>query len=139
MAVTSINLARVSNNLRAFNLLESVRANQRDLFNVQTGLSTGLRFQRPSDDPIRATSAINLDRRLDRLALVKSNVERANSVLTEVDSSMQSALDLASEAQTLAIQVVGHRLELPDHMLQIRNLSGLLVGLEALEPDGGLA
>jgi len=107
MAVTSINLARVSNNLRAFNLLESLRANQRDMFNVQTSLSTGLRFQRPSDDPIRATSAINLDRRLDRLALVKGNVERANSVLTEIDSSMQSALDLASEAQTLAVQVMG--------------------------------
>ena len=107
MAVTSINLARVSHNLRAYNLLESIRLNQRNLFNVQTAMATGLRFQRPSDDPLRAAAAVNLDRRMDRLTLVQNNLSRANAVLTEVDTAMQEALDLLTQAQGLAVQAVG--------------------------------
>lgn len=107
MAIASINLARVTSNLQAFNLLATMRANQRDLFGVQTSLATGLRFLRPSDDPLRASEAVGLDGRIDRLDLVQNNLSRANSVLTEVDSSMRETLELLKEAQRLAVQVVG--------------------------------
>ncbi len=107
MAVSTVNLTRVSYNLRAFNLLESIRRNQRATYNMQTALATGLRFQRPSDDPLRASSAITLDRRMDRLDLIQNNLQRANTVLNEVDTSMQEAVDLLREAQALAIQALG--------------------------------
>jgi flagellar hook-associated protein 3 FlgL len=107
MAVTAINLARVSDNLRAFNLLEALRQNQTALYRVQTSLSTGLRFQQPSEDPLGAASAASLDRRLSWMNQVKSNLGKVNSTLTEVDTAMQEALDLLSEAQSLAVQATG--------------------------------
>jgi flagellin-like hook-associated protein FlgL len=106
MAVTAINVARVSQNLRAFNLLEAIRLNQKALYRVQTGLSTGLRFLQPSEDPVRAASASNLDRRLAWMDQVKLNLDKSNATLNEVDSAMQEALDLVSQAQSMAVQAV---------------------------------
>jgi flagellar hook-associated protein 3 FlgL len=107
MAVTAINLARISENLRAFNLLESLRQNQAGLYRVQTSLSTGLRFLQPSEDPLRAASAASLDRRLAWMNQVQTNLGQVNATLTEVDTAMQEALDLLTEAQSLAVQATG--------------------------------
>ncbi len=107
MAVTAISLARISENLRAFNLLESLRHNQAGLYRVQTSLSTGLRFLQPSEDPLRAASTASLDRRLSWMNQVHSNLGQVNATLTEVDTAMQEALDLLSEAQSLAVQATG--------------------------------
>ncbi len=110
MAVTAINLPRVSQNLRAFNLLESLRANQAGLYRVQTSLATGLRFLQPSEDPLRAASASSLDRQLAWMNQVQSNLGKVNTTLNEVDTATQEALDLLSEAQALAVQATGDTL-----------------------------
>ena len=110
MAVTAINLARISNNWRAFNLLESLRANQAGLYRVQNNLSTGLRFLQPSEDPLGAASANSLDRRLAWMNQVQTNLSKVNGTLNEVDTAMQEALDLLSEAQSLAVQATGDTL-----------------------------
>ena len=110
MAVTAINLARVSQNLRAFNLLESLRLNQNALYRVQNSIATGLRFQQPSEDPLRASSASNLDRGLEWMNQVQLNLGKVNGTLNEVDTTMQGALDLLSQAQTLAVQATGDTL-----------------------------
>ena len=107
MAVTSISLGRISNNMRAYNLLESLRYTQTSLFRLQTNISTGLRFLQPSEDPTAAASAANLTRRLDTINQVQNNLSKVNSVLNEADTAMQEALDLVSQAQTLAVQVTG--------------------------------
>lgn len=107
MAVTPINLARVSNNMRAYNLLESLRSNQLSLYRVQTSISTGLKFLQPSQDPMGAASAATLMRRLDTMSQIQTNLNKVNSTLNEADSAMQEALDLISQAQTMAIQVTG--------------------------------
>ena len=110
MAVTAINLARISNNWRAFNLLESLRSNQAGLYRVQNNLATGLRFLQPSEDPLRAASANSLDRRLAWMNQVQSNLSKVNATLNEVDTATQEALDLLSEAQSLAVQATGDTL-----------------------------
>jgi len=107
MAVTAINPARVSFNMRAMNLLESMRANQEALYRQQNYLATGLRFVQPSEDPIRASAATTLQRRLESLSQVGTNVQNAEAKLSELDTSMQDALTLVSDAQVLANEAVG--------------------------------
>lgn len=107
MAVTPINLARVSFNIRSFNLLESVRSNTTNLFQVQNSLATGLRFMQPSGDPVRAAAVTDLDRRLDRLDDVSRNLGNVEAVVTETDSAMQQAMEMLNEANRLAVQSVG--------------------------------
>lgn len=106
MSVTSVNPPRVSFTLRTFNLQEGLRRNSLGLFRVQNQLASGLRFQRPSEDVLRAAATVKFDQRLDQLGQVGRNLERVNGVLTEVESALQSAVDLFRQAQTLALQSV---------------------------------
>ncbi len=106
MGVTPINLARVTQNLRAFNLLASVRSNQLGMFRTQNQLASGLRFNAPSDDPTRATDAIRLDRRMDILEQVRRNLQTAGATISEVEAAMQSAVDLVTQAHSLSLQAV---------------------------------
>lgn len=126
MAVTAINLARVSNNLRAINLLEALRFNQAGLFRVENSLATGLRFQQASEDPLRAAAVATIDRRRNLIDQVQSNLSRANDVLTETDTAMQEALDLLNEAEALAVQAVGDTIT-PDERHSLATIVGSLV------------
>ena len=107
MAVIPVNIARVSQNLRTFNMLQTVRANHTQLFRVQNQLATGLKFVAPSDDPIGAAAASQLDRKLDTLSAVEANVREANAVLLETECAMHDAIDLMIEANTIALEAAG--------------------------------
>ena len=104
MAINPINLGRVSQNLKAFTLLNTMRSNQLGLYNVQNQIATGSRFQRPSQEPLAAGAAGRLDRKLESLAQVQKNLRDANAFLAEGESAMQDAINLAIEANTLAIE-----------------------------------
>ncbi|MCG3127639.1 MAG: hypothetical protein CHACPFDD_02506 [Phycisphaerae bacterium] len=106
MAVVSVNLARVSNNLRSFQLLQTVRWNQTGLFGVQNQLATGLRFAAPSEIPLAAARALAIDHELDKISQVSTNLQTANSSLTATEAAMQDALDLLLNARALASENV---------------------------------
>ncbi len=107
MGVSPVNVTRVSHNLRAFNLLNTVRANHVSLFRIQNQLASGLRFNAPSEDPTRAADAIKLDRRMDILDQVERNLLRVNEMLREGESATQQAVELVTEAHTLALSMAG--------------------------------
>lgn len=107
MAVIPINLARVSQNLRAFNLLESVKANTTGLFRVQNQLATGLRVAKPSDDPLAATAIGAVDRQLDQIAQIEQNLLHANNALTLSESAMLDAVNLLIDVNSVASETVG--------------------------------
>ena len=126
MAVTPVNLARVSFNQQIVNLREALRANQTGLYSVQNQLTTGLRFLQPSDDPSAAASANALDRRLEALGQVATNVRNANAVLTEGESSASDAVDAVREAQSLAVSAVGDTMTPDERQALTPVVDGLL-------------
>ncbi len=105
MSVSPVNLTRISQNLRAFNLLNTVRASHLDLFRSQNQLATGLRFTVPSEDPTRAVDAIKLDRYADILNQVSRSLLRVNETLRAGESAVQEGADLVMEAHTLALSM----------------------------------
>lgn len=107
MGVSPVNVTRVSYNLRAFNLLNTVRASHVALFRTQNQLATGLRFSAPSEDPDRAVDAIKLDRRMDILKQVERNLVVVNEMLRAGEAAMQEAVELTREAYTLALSMAG--------------------------------
>lgn len=106
MPISPLNVSRVSLNLRAFSLLNSVQYTQAGLFRSQNQLATGLRFGRPSEDPARAAIANRLDRALDALKAVGGNVATANQFLAEGESAMTEAVNLVRDARDLTSQAV---------------------------------
>lgn len=106
MNVIPVNVARVSQNLRAFNLLATVRGANVDLFRVQNQLATGLRFLSPSEDPVRSSAAMRLERHADTLEMIEANLISANTALRTGESSMQEAIDILREAHATALEAL---------------------------------
>lgn len=126
MAISAINLARVSFNQRTTNLLEALRSNHLALYQQQTRIATGLAFLRPSEDPVRSASAVVLERRIDWMNQVKGNLDQVNATVSEIDSAMQEALAIFSESQALAVQVVGDTLSEDERQALVTVADGLL-------------
>ncbi|RMF80435.1 MAG: hypothetical protein D6744_08245 [Planctomycetota bacterium] len=102
MAVSPINVARVTQGLRSFNLLNTVRGSQLEMFRTQNQLATGLRFSTPSEDPTRAAAANQLDRRMAVLRQLQENLREVNLALAEGETAMQEAIDQAIDTHTIA-------------------------------------
>ncbi|TWT41865.1 flagellar hook-associated protein FlgL [Phycisphaerae bacterium RAS1] len=110
MAIVPVNVARVSQNLRAFNVLQSARHTELSLFRTQNQLATGLRFSVGSEDSVRAAQSSVIDRRLERLSQVADNVRTANAALSAGENAMQEGVDLMREAQRIASDAAGDTL-----------------------------
>lgn len=126
MGVTPISLGRVSFNQRVYNMLEAMRRSQTGLYGVQNQLSTGLAFLQPSEDPVRAASATQLNHRLERLDRVMLNLSDANALLTEGEAAAQEATDIMNEARRLALEAIGDSTDPDDRATFVNVVNSLL-------------
>lgn len=106
MAIVPVNVARVSQYLRAFQLQQTLTGRQLDLLKIQNQLSTGLRFLTPSEAPADATVASTIDRRLDAINSASNNLRTVNSTLTATEDAMQEAINLMTEAHNTALDAI---------------------------------
>lgn len=106
MAVSPINIARVSNNLRMNFVLDSLRRTQRDLFLSQARIATGRRFVSSSEDPISAARAVDITWALERQEQFAANVRHGNNFLSFADSALSELNDLFTQASVIANQAV---------------------------------
>lgn len=107
MAISGIPTSRVSDLFIRERLLGQVQSDQGDLYNIQMQLSTGYRYQLPSEDPVSAMQVVGLQRLLERKAQVQTNVKTNQSFLTATDSALSGVSNVASEARGLALSVIG--------------------------------
>src|SRR5213596_2513274 len=99
MAILPLQLARVSNLLRANLASNQISRTQAQLLGVQNELSTGKRINSPSDDPG--------DSALEQRKAYSDNLKQAGSQLGEVDSTLGDLTGLLQQAQTIASANVG--------------------------------
>lgn len=126
MAVSPVNIARVSYNLRSANLLRTVQGSQLGLFRTQNQLATGLRFQTPSEDPVRAARATRLDGKIDILKNVQSNLDTANASLREDEEAMQDAVDLVRQAYNVASEAASDSISTDERKSLVTVIDSLL-------------
>lgn len=107
MAILPIQLARVSNLLRANLASSTIARTQQKLLAAQNELSTGQRISAPSDDPGDAAVAMQLQKLLEQRQAYADNLKHAQSQLGEVDSTLGDVTDLLQQAQQIASANVG--------------------------------
>jgi flagellar hook-associated protein 3 FlgL len=132
MAVIPINMARVSQNLRAFNLLETLRRNQVGLFRVQNQLATGQKLLAPSDDPLQAAAAGVIDRRLELIKQIDRNLTRVNNALAESEAAMNDAVSLLMDVHNVASEAAGDTLSDDERAALVPVVQSLLDQLVAV-------
>lgn len=99
MKVTSLNLARIVSNQ-----LNDVR---NDIVDLQIQIGTGMRIQKPSDDPIGSVRMVQLTSNLSELDAYKSNMTYGKSFVQTTLTSLDQLLNILSRVQEIAVQQRG--------------------------------
>ena len=107
MAISPVNLTRISHNMRSALVVESLRVTQRSLFTSQTRIASGRSFLTPSEDPVAAARAMDLTQARLRQEQFIANARYGDMLLSAADSAMTELSDLLVQASTIALQTVG--------------------------------
>jgi flagellar hook-associated protein 2 len=107
MSISPSQFARFTNLLSADMATQTIDQTRQQILVAQNQISTGLRITQPSDDPGNSAIVLQLQKTLDHQNQYLANVQKSQSQLSEVDSSLGSLTDLLTQAQTIASQNVG--------------------------------
>jgi len=105
-SIIGIPTTRVSDQFIRTRLLNQVTYDQAELFRIQTQLSTGRRFEAPSEDPVAALRVMSLQRLLERKSQVMSNIKTNGSYLSNTDVTLSDTSSLLAEMRGQALTVI---------------------------------
>ena len=106
-SIIGIPTTRVSNSFIQQRLLSQVQYNQTELYRLQTQLSTGRRFEAPSEDPVASMRIIDIQRLIERKEQVYSNVETNETYLNATDVALSDISSMIADVRGVAIGVLG--------------------------------
>jgi len=107
MAVSPVNVSRVSFNQQITTLLTSLKSTSLDLLTEQNQLASGLKFASPSEDPAAASQALSLQAVISRQDQIAVNLDHASSMLDATDAAISEIHGLVSDAHAIASQSLG--------------------------------
>ena len=107
MAITGIPTTRVSDLFIRQRLLSQVQFDQRELFRLQTQISTGQRILVPSEDADAALRVMGLQRLLERKEQIETNVVNNQSFLTASDSALAGVSGALVNIRAVALGAIG--------------------------------
>lgn len=95
---------RITQGMIAQRMLFNLNAQSRRILTLQDRLSTGLRVNRPSDDPIATRAAIDIRGQIQQNEQFISNVSDANPFVNESGSTLQRMVDIIQRVRELTLQ-----------------------------------
>lgn len=102
---------RVTQNMLNSQLLRNVTNNLGRMNNLQNQLSTGMKINKPSDDPVGITFALRYRSELDSNDQYTENVSTAISTLEYTDTTLGQAGDIMQRVRDLMVQGANGTLE----------------------------
>jgi len=94
---------RITNNMLRQDALASVQVNARGIARAQQQVSTGLRIQRPSDDPSASTQAMRAGSSLTAITQYRRNIDRATARTAAEEGTLDSLSDALTRAKELGV------------------------------------
>ncbi|NQU26499.1 MAG: hypothetical protein HQ567_34870 [Candidatus Nealsonbacteria bacterium] len=107
MTIIGIPTTRVSDLFVRRRLTNQAQADQLDLYRIHTQLSTGRRFQLPSEDANAAVRVMSLQRLLEQREQIGRNLDINQSYMTASDTALSAFSDALTEARGLALGAIG--------------------------------
>lgn len=106
-SITGISSTRISNVFIRTQLSRQMMSDQVELFNIQNQISTGQRFQIPSENPVSAELVIGLQRVLEQMGQFVKNINSSQTYLATADTALQEASNLVASARSAILAVCG--------------------------------
>lgn len=98
---------RITNNLLQREAIAGFQHNLREMHRAYKQASSGLRFERPSEDPVATGATMRTDGRLRALEQYRRNIGLARSRLSAEEDVLDQVTDLLTRAKTLAVANAG--------------------------------
>lgn len=108
MAISPVNITRISTNLQTSLVLDGVRRSQRDLYLTQGRIAAGRSYLSASENPIAATRALDLSHALARQSQFVENARYGENLLTAADAALSELSGLLVQASSVASQTVSN-------------------------------
>lgn len=108
MAISPVNITRISTNLQTSLVLDGVRRSQRELYLSQGRIGAGRAFLSPSEDPIAASRALDLTDALARQGQFRDNAQYGENMLSAADDALTELAGLLVQASSVASQTVSN-------------------------------
>ncbi|MFQ5590232.1 MAG: flagellar hook-associated protein FlgL [Phycisphaerae bacterium] len=132
MAISPINVSRVSQNMQAAFALGSMQRNQRELFANEARIATGRDFVTPSEDPIAAARTVDLTQAMHRQEQFLTNLRHADAFLTSADDAVSEVNSLLIEAQTIASKNISNLTSAAERRADAQLIAGIRQQLQAV-------
>ncbi len=126
MAITPINLTRVSDNMRTLSLLDSLRNNTLQIFLDQGRLASGNRFNAPSENPVLASRAMHLSDLLEQQDQILANISHADSLLATSDTAIGEVSSLLTEAHDIALTMINSTTSSAERQAEAQLVLGII-------------
>lgn len=129
---------RITNNMLSSNLLRNLSSAQERVNDLQNQLSSGLKINKPSDDPVGIENVLRIKSTISSVTQWKNNADEALSVMNTTDSAlgemtsiMQRIRELSLQAATDTMTSDGKKaigMEVDQLKQQIQDMANLQVG-----------
>ncbi len=117
---------RVTNRMMTNNMLSNINGNKNRLSKLEEQYSTGLKIQKPSDDPIVAVRALKLRTNLSELnQYYEKNIPDAKAWMDVTESSLKNMDEILSQMNTYCVQGANDTLTVKDRSAIAANLKEL--------------
>lgn len=116
---------RVSSQMINRHLINDMQSRQRDILSGNRQISSGLKFERPSEAPIPATRSLALERAIAFNDRLQRNASDAVSFTNEADVQLGSVVQIMQRARELSIRAASEVL----NEQQLGGLSGEIIGI----------
>lgn len=103
-------MQRITQRMLAQNTLQDIQSRQRDLLRTQRQISTGNRYDKPSEAPRDAAVALNLQQALSYQAQLRDNAQVAQDFNGAAEVEMQSAESVMQRVRELALRAASEAL-----------------------------
>ncbi|NJL31867.1 MAG: hypothetical protein HC898_09675 [Phycisphaerales bacterium] len=107
MSRISTNIPRTTTMQSMNTLLSNLRRTQKNLFDAQNQVQTGLLVAKPSDAPSKTSAILLLQATLEARAQQKLNLAYASSIMANVDHALADTTDILQEAQSIGSSQIG--------------------------------
>jgi flagellar hook-associated protein 3 FlgL len=95
---------RITSTMMMETTLRNIETNQQRTENLQSQITSGSRITKPSDDPIGAAQAVQLQHTLDANKQYATNLDQATSWLDLTDSALGAVTQALQRTNELAVQ-----------------------------------
>lgn len=126
MSLSTVSVGRVSENLKALRIIETLRQNSVDLFKEENRLASGYQLLTPSENPVHASQVFNLNQLLERQDQVLTNLGHADGFLSATDQAITDINSILIDAQGIASEHAGNLTDAEQREAAIVTLDSLI-------------